>query len=102
MQNPTIHCSQNERGESHIGGKWMRCTPQPRRKAIRAVIDAEESTPKPSTIRTVHASGTERVFEPVPRDFSQSRFESYTRMRSGVQDAYARRFRELNPHLYAG
>lgn len=79
----------------------MKCTPQPRRKAIRALVDAESWIPRPSRLREARQNGRERMFDKVPRQFSESRFEMYTRVRSGVTDAYARRFRELNPQLYA-
>ena len=81
---PTLHQALNERREANIGGRWVPCTIQPRRNAIRSVIDTEEP---PSGYRRTR------------RATARSRLDTYQRTRSGMMQAWRAHLHRNNPHL---
>ena len=93
---PTLHPALNEKREAYIGRKWVPCTPIRRRTAIALLISAEEAVATPRTLRSVREVPG-RLYERLQRKRSRSRWNEYTRERSGVMDAYRTQFAEANP-----
>lgn len=83
---PTDHCSIREDGTVCIGGRYVRPLPQPRRRAIRAVVNEEEPDGRRDHWKP----------EPVRRRRGYSRWSTYRLVRSGVHAAWCRVTREIN------
>ena len=81
---PTWHVSLNDDHQALIGWDWRTCRVQPRRKALRSLLNEEEPGSRYET------------GERIRRRAGGSRLKTYQRRRSGIQDAYRESFLEAN------
>ena len=83
---PTWHSALNDERQACIGGSWRQCRIQPRRLALRGLLDEEEPTAR------FHDG------KQIRRRAGLSRLRTYQNRRSGVQTAYRETFIEANRH----
>ena len=83
---PTWHSALDDARRACIGGRWCRCEIQPRRTALKALMNKEEP------------AGHEATGLRVRRRSARSRLNMYQRRRSGVANAFRRAFVEANQY----